>query len=190
MVLKTAKAFWCAAFLFVLCAVVPAVADAAAPSAEQAQLLKQFQSSHDRVRARLSPSDRAILDQMCQRLAGALHRAAKLPQDAAAMLRRAMPTLSGGEIGSLADYASGDAGVAGTGGALGSSSAIGSAAGGDSQSQLFQATQQMQETQMSFNLQYLQLQSQMQSENRSYTAVSNIMKTKHDTVKNSISNIR
>ena len=35
-----------------------------------------------------------------------------------------------------------------------------------------------------------QLQSQMQSENRSYTAVSNIMKTKHDTVKNSISNIR
>jgi hypothetical protein len=46
------------------------------------------------------------------------------------------------------------------------------------------------ETAMSFNLQYLQLQSQMQSENRSYTAVSNIMKTKHDTVKNSISNIR
>ena len=43
---------------------------------------------------------------------------------------------------------------------------------------------------LSFNEQYLQLQSQMQSENRSYTAVSNIMKTKHDTVKNSISNIR
>jgi hypothetical protein len=44
--------------------------------------------------------------------------------------------------------------------------------------------------QMSFNLQYLQLQSRMQHENRSYTAISNIMKTKHDTVKNSISNIR
>ena len=43
---------------------------------------------------------------------------------------------------------------------------------------------------MSFNLQYLQLQSQMQQENRAYTAVSNIMKTKHDTAKNSISNIR
>ena len=65
-----------------------------------------------------------------------------------------------------------------------------SASGGNSQSQLMAATQQMQETQMSFNLQYLQLQSQMQNENRSYTAVSNIMKTKHDTVKNSISNIR
>lgn len=53
---------------------------------------------------------------------------------------------------------------------------------------LLNATKQMQETQMSFNLQYLQLQSQMQS--HSYTAVSNIMKTKHDIVKNSISNIR
>ena len=46
------------------------------------------------------------------------------------------------------------------------------------------------ETNASFNLQYLQLQSQMQRENRSYTAISNIMKTKHDTVKNSISNVR
>lgn len=61
---------------------------------------------------------------------------------------------------------------------------------GAGQSQLLNATKQMQETQMSFNLQYLQLQSQMQHENRSYTAVSNIMKTKHDTVKNSISNVR
>lgn len=48
----------------------------------------------------------------------------------------------------------------------------------------------IQETQMSFNLQYVQLQSPMQHENRSYTAVTNIMKTKHDTVKNSISNVR
>jgi cell division protein FtsB len=43
---------------------------------------------------------------------------------------------------------------------------------------------------MKFNTQYLQLQSQMQNENRQYTTVSNVMKTKHDTVKNSISNIR
>ena len=56
--------------------------------------------------------------------------------------------------------------------------------------QLVAATKQMQETQLNFNLQYLQLQSQMQNENRAYTAVSNIMKTKHDTVKNSIGNIR
>ncbi len=61
---------------------------------------------------------------------------------------------------------------------------------GTAQSDYMNATKQMHETQMSFNLQYLQLQSQMQHENRSYTAISNIMKTKHDTVKNSISNIR
>jgi hypothetical protein len=54
---------------------------------------------------------------------------------------------------------------------------------------LLAITRQMQEMQMSFDMQYLQLQSQMQNENRSYTAVSNIMKTKHDKVKNSIGNI-
>ena len=59
-----------------------------------------------------------------------------------------------------------------------------------SQAGLRKAIENLQETQMSFNLQYLQLQQKMQNENRSYTAVSNIMKTKHDTVKNSISNIR
>ncbi len=61
---------------------------------------------------------------------------------------------------------------------------------GTASNELLAATKQMQETQMSFNLQYLQLQSAMQHENRSYTAISNIMKTKHDTVKHSISNIR
>ena len=66
----------------------------------------------------------------------------------------------------------------------------GGAAGGNSPDQLINATKQMQETQMSFNLQYLQLQNQMQHENRSYTAISNIMKTKHYTVKNSVSNVR
>ena len=73
---------------------------------------------------------------------------------------------------------------------LGASAKIPSATSDNSQSSMLNATKQMQETQMSFNLQYLQLQSQMQHENRSYTAISNIMKTKHDTVKNSISNVR
>jgi hypothetical protein len=52
------------------------------------------------------------------------------------------------------------------------------------------AIAELKQAQAAFNLQYLQLQSQMQHENRSYTAISNIMKTKHDTVKNSISNVR
>ncbi len=65
-----------------------------------------------------------------------------------------------------------------------------SSGGGQGQAALLNATQQMQETQMSFNLQYLMLQNQVQNENRQFTAVSNVMKSKHDTVKNSISNIR
>ena len=42
----------------------------------------------------------------------------------------------------------------------------------------------------SFNLQYLDLQQNMQHENRQFTLVSNIMKTKHDTAKSAINNIR
>ena len=67
---------------------------------------------------------------------------------------------------------------------------VGSAGGESSQAWLMAATQSMQELQMSFNMQYLQLQDSMQNDNRQFTMVSNIMKTKHDTVKNTISNIR
>jgi hypothetical protein len=67
---------------------------------------------------------------------------------------------------------------------------VGSAGGESSQAGLMAATQSMQELQMSFNMQYLQLQDSMQNDNRQFTMVSNIMKTKHDTVKNTISNIR
>jgi len=55
---------------------------------------------------------------------------------------------------------------------------------------LFASAKLMEEMQMSFNLQYLELQQEMQNENRQFTMVSNIMKTKHDTAKNSINNIR
>jgi hypothetical protein len=62
--------------------------------------------------------------------------------------------------------------------------------GADAQAQVVAAAKDLHDTQMSFNLQYLQLQDKMQQEARSYAVVSNVMKTKHDTVKNSISNIR
>lgn len=60
----------------------------------------------------------------------------------------------------------------------------------DAQCDFLAAAKETQEMNQSFNLQYLQLQSGMQNENRQYSMVSNIMKTKHDTVKNSIGNIR
>jgi hypothetical protein len=55
---------------------------------------------------------------------------------------------------------------------------------------LFASAREMQEMGTSFNLQYLQLQQNIQNENRQFTMVTNIMKNKHDTAKNSINNIR
>lgn len=55
---------------------------------------------------------------------------------------------------------------------------------------LDQELKAFRETRMSFNLQYLNLQNKISHENRQFTMVSNIMKNKHDTAKNSINNIR
>lgn len=61
---------------------------------------------------------------------------------------------------------------------------------GNAQQDLMNQTKDMQEMMASFNLQYLQLQEKMQQENRSFTTISNVMKTKHDTAKSSINNVR
>ncbi|TFH00291.1 MAG: hypothetical protein E4H14_19800 [Candidatus Thorarchaeota archaeon] len=53
-----------------------------------------------------------------------------------------------------------------------------------------QETEKFQEMNMAFSLQYLQLQQDMQQENRQFTLVSNIMKVKHDTAKAAINNVR
>ncbi len=64
------------------------------------------------------------------------------------------------------------------------------AASGDASAALMAATREMQEMNQQFNLQYLELQQKMQSDNRQFTLLSNIMKTKHDTAKNAINNVR
>jgi hypothetical protein len=133
-------------------------------------------AQHERVRSRLPAEYQKDLDQLTIHVRKQLFAApprGKLLPAAAQIVGKAIPGLTTPEATSLAEYALG-----------------GIASGGSGQGQLLNATKQMQETQMSFNLQYLQLQSQMQNENRSYTAVSNVMKTKHETVKNSISNVR
>jgi hypothetical protein len=50
--------------------------------------------------------------------------------------------------------------------------------------------EQLTEASQELNLQYLMLQQQMQDENRRYSVISNVLKTKHDTAKNSIGNVR
>jgi hypothetical protein len=62
--------------------------------------------------------------------------------------------------------------------------------GASSTQDLMNATQQMQEEQMSFNLQYLMLAENMQNDQRQYTALSNIMKARYDTMKGILANLK
>jgi hypothetical protein len=81
-----------------------------------------------------------------------------------------------------------------TGGSLasGPSSAVagaiapGAASGGGD---LVEATRALQTQAQTFNLHYLQLQEGLQRESREFTAVSNVMKVRHDTAKSAIQNI-
>jgi len=72
--------------------------------------------------------------------------------------------------------------AASTGGGAGTGSG---AADGD----IIAATRALQAEAQAFNLQYLQLQENMQRESREFTALSNVMRVKHDSAKSAISNI-
>jgi hypothetical protein len=63
----------------------------------------------------------------------------------------------------------------------------GAGLGGDGD--ILAATQALQQQSQTFNLQYLQLQEKMQRESREFTALSNVMKVKHDTARAAIQNI-
>ena len=125
----------------------------------------------------------------------------------------AAPFVPGGAVVSAAlsgaaNSMGGGGGYGGSGGATASAGGPGVSAGdipfqgpdmnsntgtpktGNMQQDLMNQTKDMQEMMASFNLQYLQLQNKMQAENRSYTTISNVMKTKHDTAKASIQNVR
>jgi hypothetical protein len=139
---------------------------------------------HRKVRARLPVEYRNVLDLLTALVTKDLVSRISntdIFEATTSYVHRQIPELTNEEVRALAEYSLG--GIA-------SGDPIGAAADGSNQQELLNARKQMQEMQMSFNLQYLQLQSQMQNENRQYTAISNIMKTKHDTVKNSISNVR
>jgi hypothetical protein len=155
--------------------VVPAIAQARLSAADEARLNAMI-AQRQRVRSRLPADYQQELDRLTAHVRKQLFAAppprGKLLPGTTQIVRKAIPGLTTSEAASLAEYT------------------LGGIAGGGGQDQLLNATKQMQETQMSFNMQYLQLQSQMQHENRQWTALSNIMKTKHDTVKNSIGNIR
>lgn len=60
---------------------------------------------------------------------------------------------------------------------------------GDAGGDMLEATRTLQQQAQSFNLQYLQLQENMQRESREFTALSNVMRVKHDSAKSAIGNI-
>jgi hypothetical protein len=62
-------------------------------------------------------------------------------------------------------------------------------AGGASEGDLLEATRALQSQAQTFNLQYLQLQESMQRESREFTAMSNVMKVRHESAKSAIGNI-
>lgn len=104
---------------------------------------------------------------------------------AAAM--RSGPGVSAGGLSTNAlslTSATGPTGTATSGIVGGVSSVTGSTSGGDP------SMQQMLSQDADQNMYYLQLQEQMSAESRSYSAISNVLKARHDTMKNAIGNIR
>ena len=87
--------------------------------------------------------------------------------------------------------------VAGNAGPIGGlvSAGIEAVAGGggrdaDPRTEQLDRMWEMQRESQAFNLEYLALQESMQSENRRFSTMSNLMKARHDTAKSAISNIR
>ena len=60
--------------------------------------------------------------------------------------------------------------------------------GDDARSQMDRMWEMQRENQQ-FNLEYLQLQNEIQADNRRFTTVSNLMKVRHDTAKAAINNM-
>lgn len=103
----------------------------------------------------------------------------------------AAPYLPGGTVLSAAIRPiMGGAGGSGGAGVLASAAARGATGGGSgSGDDVLAATRALQQESQAFNLQYLQLQEDMQRESREFTAISNVMKVRHDSAKAAIQNI-
>jgi hypothetical protein len=73
-------------------------------------------------------------------------------------------------------------GTAGTAGVPGGAASTGGAENGGVEATLNQSANQ--------NLYFIEIQERISAESRSYSAISNVLKARHDTVKNAIGNIR
>jgi hypothetical protein len=165
----------------------------------------------DAARIRQSPDSGAIFKEGLQRTAGAAMTAANTVAPYVPGMAVVSAAITG--MGALKDATgasataantasnatqvsfSGASGMSGGAGRAGASSGAfnnieAAAAAGDSGAQQLLATREMQAMNHSMNAQYLMLQNEMQAENRQFSVMSNIMKLRHETAKNSISNFR
>ena len=145
--------------------------------AEAARRLQGLVERHRLLKAQLPVRQVSELDRLARRVKSGLFanlQAGRLFESAQTLVHEEMPGLPQAQSRALAWYC------------LNEIVSEGAAESADLQNR----TMQMQETQMSFNLQYLQLQSQMQSENQNYTELSNIMKNMDDTEKNTVGNLK
>jgi hypothetical protein len=92
----------------------------------------------------------------------------------------------GGALGGALQSVGNGALTSATGGAQPGGAAAGTGAPGAEGGGLESSLQQSQE----MNLYYLQIQEAVNAQNRSFTALSNVLKAEHDTVKTAIGNIR
>ncbi len=124
------------------------------------------------------------------RFGAALRAAAgSVARSVAATVELAAPYVPGGTILSAAVRSAASAGR-GKPGALGADPGTAAAgAAGGAEGDVLEATRALQQEARTFNLQYLQLQENMQRESREFQALSNVMKVKHDSAKAAINNI-
>ena len=123
-------------------------------------------------------------------------RAATQPAPGSAPVAGAAPFLGSGNVlgaGSLPGSSALGGSMLG-GAAAGQATPLGagtSPAGavGGSETDIMASARALQAESAAFNAQYLQLQEAMQRENREYTALSNVMRVKHETARAAIGNI-
>lgn len=107
-------------------------------------------------------------------------RAATAPSPGSAPVTAAAPFVGGSPAAT---------GYASTGAAGASATGATAATGGSSEGDLMASARALQAESQAYNAQYLQLQEAMQRENREFTALSNVMRVKHDTARAAIGNI-
>ena len=140
-------------------------------------MLVSTQAALDDIRADLSADVRKDLERLALHAGAALTRS-KTPIDLGSLSKTiagGMPSLTAAETDALALYAA---------------FVLMSIADSDARKPAGASTREGGEMTASANTKLLQVQMSMQRENEIFTSVSNVLKTRHDTVKNSIANIR